>query len=109
MTEEEISFFEKHKLVGTMDSKNVEDFDRDFLDDVLGVQPPDLLVIDQRKRRALQLLYTMVFIDIFGEDAIDEEEKEGEEGEPTLWNLVCACMSHAFLRGYAYCEEGGGL
>jgi hypothetical protein len=103
---DELTLVEKLSLLGKMDGLKVEDYDREFLTLLLGLGIPDILDISQHRRRALRLMYTVMFIEIFGDDAMEEES---ESGEPTLWQLACAMAMHAFLRGYAYGEKGGKL
>ena len=103
---DELTLVEKLSLLGKMDGLKVEDYDREFLTLLLGMDIPDILNIHQRRRRALRLMYTVMFMEVFGDDAMDEE---AESGEPTLWQLACAMAMHAFLRGYAYGAEGGKL
>lgn len=103
---DELTLVEKFTLLGKMDGLKVEDYDKEFLTLLLGIDIPDVLDISQQRRRALQLLYTVMFVETFGYDAMDEE---AEPGVPSLWQLTCAVALHSFLRGWAYGDAGGEL
>ena len=103
---DELTLVEKLALLGRIDGAKVEEYDKEFFALLLGMDIPDILNIPQQRRRALQLVYTVMFLEVFGDDAMEEE---AEDGGPTLWQLACAMAMHAFLRGYAYRDKGGKL
>ena len=107
--DDELSLLEKHKLVGRMDNLNIGDYDRDFLHELWELDLPSSLDIHQRRRRALRIIYTRMFLDVFGDEEWVMDEEEEEKGKPTLWHMACTCMSIAFFRGYAYGKKGGEL
>jgi len=100
--EDELTTAEKNSILGSLDVRNIKDFDEELLDWLFGndTKGQDMADIDPRKRRAF-LIYGA------GIHTIIKKHNELSSNSPET-NTSLAWVA-GFFSGYRYANSGGTL